>query len=624
MKKNLKKLGLTHYDNFLLVALVVVLILHYAKITRVSVDEFMLTFFGSIATLPVLISAFQSIKNKKVSVDLLASVALMVSLLNKEWASAVFINLMLASARIFARYTEDKSRAAIKSLLKLRPERVKVKRGEKIVEEAVSKIKKGDLIIIELGERIPIDGVITKGEAMIDQSSLTGESAYIGKKVGDNVLSSTLTVSGSIIVKAEKVGRDTTFEKIVHLVDQSQKEKIGIKTAADKFASIYMVLTLAGSFILYVFSRNLNLVLSVLLVTCADDIAVSIPMAFSATIGRAAKMGIVIKGGAFLEGLTKMKTLMLDKTGTITFGRLRVEKVVPFNQFSEDKLLALAASSEFFSEHPVAKAIINFAQEKKIKFEKPTDFKEFPGRGSRAVNQGKKIICGKIKFFEEEGIKLTAEELAKIKPFMNDSYRSLLLVGENSAVIGFITLEDKIRPEAKEAIERIKSYGVDQVVMLTGDNEHTAAKIAEEAGITKYHANLLPEDKLKFIKQYLNEKNKVGMVGDGVNDAAALTLADIGIAMGAIGADSAIEAADIALMKDDLSKIPDVIEMGQTVARVARQDFIIWGVINAIGLGLAFGRIIGPEQAAAFNFITDFFPILNSFRLFGYKFSKEK
>lgn len=623
MKNKLKKLGLTHYDNFLLVVLVAILVLHYAKITRAPVDEFMLTFFGSIATLPVLISAVQSIKNKKVTVDLLASVALVVSLLNKEWASAVFINLMLASARIFARYTEDKSRAAIKSLLKLRPEKVKIKKGEKIIEEPVSKIKKGDLIIIELGERIPVDGIITKGEAMIDQSSLTGESVYISKKVGDSVLSSTLTVSGSIIVKAEKVGKDTTFEKIIRLVDQSQKEKIGIKTIADKFTSYYIILTIVGSLVLYFFVRDRGLVLAVLLVTCADDIAVAIPMAFSATIGRAAKMGIIIKGGAYLEGLTKMKTLMLDKTGTVTFGRLKVEKVFSFNHYTEDKLLGLAASAEFFSEHPVAKAIINFAQEKKIKFEKPTDFKEFPGRGSTAVNQGKKIICGKIKFFKEQGIELNAEEWEKIKPFTNDSYRSLILVGENSAVIGFITLEDKIRPEARESIERIKSYGVENIVMLTGDNVHTAAKIAEEAGITQYHANLLPEDKLKFIKQYLNSKNKVGMVGDGVNDAAALALADIGMAMGAIGTDAAIEAADIALMKDDLSKIPDVIEMSKTVAGVARQDFIIWGVINAVGLGLAFGRIIGPEGAAAFNFVTDFFPILNSLRLFGYKFSKD-
>lgn len=622
MRKNASKFRLIYQDKFLLIALLAVLVLHYSQIITPVVDNFLITFSASIATLPVLVSAFQAIKNKKVNIDLLAGIALVVSLINNQWASAVFINLMLTSARIFSAYTENKSRQAIKHLMKLRPEKVKVKHGAKIIEEPISKIKKGDLIVIELGERIPVDGIIVHGEAMMDQSSLTGESLTVDKKTGDEVLSSTLNVSGSIIIKAERVGQDTTFEKIIQLVEQSQKDKIGIKTLADKFTSLYIVLTLIGIVILYFYSHSLNLVLSVLLVTCADDIAVAIPMAFSATIGRAAKLGIIIKGGAFLEGLTRMKTLVLDKTGTITYGRMQVGEVISCSNLDAKDVLKLAASAEFFSEHPVAKAIINYAQKEKIDFEKPADFKEFSGKGSTAWSENKKIVCGKSQFIEEMGIPQTKEYKEKSEPFKKDGSKSLLLVGYDSKLIGFITLKDEIRPEVKESIIRIKKYGINKIIMLTGDNAHTAAKVASEIGLTSFHANLLPEDKLKFIRSYVGKEGKVGMVGDGVNDAAALALADIGIAMGAIGSDTAIEAADIALMKDDFSKIPDTIELGFTVSKIAKQNFIIWGAINVIGLILVFGKTIGPEGAAAFNFVTDFFPIVNSLRLFKYKFSK--
>jgi heavy metal translocating P-type ATPase len=623
MKKNRKKI-FVHYDKFLVAFLAIVLALHYTGIISPVVDEFILTFFSSIATLPVFLSAYQSLKNKKVNIDLLASVALIVSLLNKEWASAVFINLMLTSARIFAAYTENRSRNAIKSLLKLRPEKVKIKRGNEVVYETVSKIKKGDLVVIELGERIPVDGKIIQGEAMIDQSSLTGESLAVRKKINDTVLSSTLNVSGSIVVRAEKVGKDTTLEKIIKLVDQSQKDKIGIKTLADKFAVWYILVIVLGSAALYFYSRDLKLVLAILLVTCADDIAVAVPMAFSATIGRAAKLGIIIKGGAFLEGLTKVKTLLLDKTGTITKGKMHVADVVSANNFSQKETLSLAASAEVFSEHPVAKAIINYADSQKIKFSKPTDFKEFSGKGSTAIYKGKKIVCGRAVFFNELGIKLSNDDLKIIEPFKKDESKSILFVSYDGQMAGFITLEDEIRPEVKESIERLREYGIENIVMLTGDNENVAKRVADEIGLTQFHANLLPEDKLKYIKSYLNDKSKVAMVGDGVNDAAALALSDIGIAMGAIGTDTAIEAADIALMKDDFSRIPDSIQLGIMVSKIARENFVIWGVINAIGLLLAFGRIIGPEGAAAFNFITDFIPILNSLRLFRYKFKLRK
>jgi heavy metal translocating P-type ATPase len=578
-----------------------------------------MTFFASVATVPVLYSAYQSLKNKKINVDLLAGVALTVSILNQQWASAVFINLMLTSARIFDAYTEDSARNAIRSLLKLRPEKVKVKRGEEIIEESISKIKKDDLIVVELGERIPVDGIVVSGQAQIDQSSLTGESLPVEKNEGDEVLSSTMNMSGSLVIRAEKVGEDTTFEKMVKLVEQSQKDKAGIQTTADKFTAWYISFTFVGAILIYAFSRDLNLVLSVLLVTCADDIAVAIPMAFSAGIASAAKKGIIIKGGSYLEGLMRVKTILVDKTGTLTKGKLKVSKVYVLGEKSQQEVASLAASADFFSEHPVAHAVIEYAESKNISFEKTEEFEEHSGQGSHAILKGKKIICGKLAFLQSEGVVIPPEQLNEMEKIKEQCLGSILSVAYDGKIIGIISLEDEIRSEAKETIERLHALGVEQVVMLTGDNEKVAKKVADSVGIKTFHANLLPEDKIEFIKKYLNKDHKVAMIGDGVNDAASLALADIGIAMGALGTDAAIEAADVALMKDNLSKVAEAIEMGKSVESISRQDFWIWGIVNTLGLGLVFAKIIGPEGAAAYNFITDFFPLINSMRMFGYR-----
>lgn len=618
--KKIKEVILTKLDKLLVIILVFILGVHYAKVIPIFWDSAGIVFFASIGTIPVVFSALRSLKNKKISVDLLASTALVVSLLSREWASAVFISLMLASARIFAAYTQDKSRSAIKSLLKLRPEKVKVKRDGEIKEELTVNIKLGDIIIVESGERIPVDGVVESGQASIDQSSLTGESLPVDKKTGDKVFSSTLNVSGSLVVKAEKIGADTTLEKIIKLVEDSQKNKIEIKTTADRFASIYIAVTIIGALALYFIFHNTGLVLAVLLVTCADDIAIAVPMAFSAAIGRAAQRGIIIKGGSFLEGLTKARTLVVDKTGTLTRGKLKVENIFPFNSESETEIIRLAAVAEFFSEHPVAKAVTDYVKQNNISFAKPEKFQEFSGKGASAEWEGGKIVCGKPDFLREQGVAIEERERGKIKEIEKERAKSVLLVGYKNKLTGFITLADEIKPEVAGTIAELKNMGVKDIVMLTGDNEKSAERVAKETGVTEYHANLLPEDKVKFIKKYLGGKYKVAMVGDGVNDAASLALADVGIAMGAIGSDTSIEAADIALMKDDFSRIPEVIGLGNYVHKISKQDFWIWGIVNAIGLTLVFAGVIHAEGAAAFNFITDFFPILNSLRLFKYKF----
>lgn len=609
------------FDKPLLAVLVIALVLHYAHALPSGVGNMSLGILAGIATVPVFVSAVAALREKRITVDLLASVALIVSIINREWAPAAFIGLMLASARIFDSYTENRARNAIRSLLKLRPERVRVRRGDTVVEEPVSGLQKGDHIVIGVGERIPVDGTVAEGEGQIDQSSLTGESMPIDKGVGDPVLSSTLAVSGSFVVVADRVGKDTAFEKIVRLVEESQDRKAGIQTSADRFAAWYIGLSFLGTVLLYAFTRDLDLVLSVLLVTCADDIAVALPMAFLVAIGNAAKRGIIVKGGSFLEGLTKVRTVVMDKTGTITRGRLRVAGVTVFDGRTEPELVMLAASVSSFSTHPVSRAVMRYAEGLKILPAPVTDSGEHSGKGTHGMLGDKRIVCGKIPFLEEEGVAISDAERERIADIASDGAGSVLPVAYGGHLVGAILLEDEIRPEAAAAVARLRELGVQDIVMLTGDNEKVARRVAHAVGITAYHANLLPEDKLEHLKEYIARRDgKVAMVGDGVNDAAALTLADVGIAMGVIGSDVAIEAADVALMQDDLSKVPEAIEIGKAVSVVAKQDFLIWGSVNLLGLVLVFTRVLGPEGAAAYNFLTDFLPLANSLRLLGERF----
>lgn len=616
-----KSQSIWDYNIALAAVLIAVLSAHYSGLVSFNLDKLFLIFIAAVATLPIAWRALTSLKNKKISIDLLAGVALVFSLLSKQWTSAVFIGLMITSARILANYTEARSCRAILSLLNLKPEKAKIEKDGKLIEISLDHVKKGDLVVVELGERVPVDGTIEKGEAEIDQSSLTGESIPVAKRKGDQALSSTIVVSGNLVVRAEKIGEETTLSKIINLVEQSQANKSEIRMLADKFTAWYVVLTFLGSFALYFFSGSLNLVLSVLLVTCADDIAVAIPLAFLTTIGHAAKKGVIIKGSNFVEGLAKLKVIVADKTGTLTYGRLKVEEFFAFDVSNKQKNLSLAGTACVFSNHPSAKAIVKYLDEKDINFGDPDKFEEYAGKGAVAFYKDKKITSGKLSFLEDLNFKINESELRQINE-AKERGLNVTLIGVDDKAVGFFALADELKPKVRETISELKNLGVEKFVMLTGDDEKIAKRIAEKTGIAEWHANLLPEDKLKYLKKYLSPDYKLAMIGDGVNDAAALSLADVGIAMAAIGSDAAIEAADVALMKDDFSELPEIIKLSKYTLKISRQDFWIWGSINALGLILVFSGVLAPASAAAYNFITDFIPLTNSLRLFSLHFKK--
>ncbi len=621
MKKFLEikriKEKLPTFDGLLLIFLLVVLGMHYFDFFGSSIwywDNILLAVSAIIGTLPVLISTVSSLKKRKISIDLLASVALVFSLLAKEWPSAVFINLMLTFARLLAFRTEKQARHALEGLLKLRPKQARVKRGEGVLQIPIAKIEKGDLVLIEIGEIIPVDGPVIEGEAEVDQSSITGESLLVSKSVADTVLSSTVVVEGNITVRAEKIGKDTTLEKIIDLVEKSHAHEPKITTLADKFTSWYIVSAFAGSILLYYYIGNTSLVLAVLLVVCADDIAVAVPLAFLASLGHAAKGGVIVKGGNFIEGLTKVKIILLDKTGTLTYGRLKVKDCLVFNQQKEEEVLSFAGSVCVLSSHVVAKSIVHYLRGK-TKIVQPEKFEEYSGRGALALRGGKKIIFGRPKFLESQGVVFTEEQKLAVESAKDKGF-SVSLIACDQEFLGFFGLTDELRPHLKQVFAELKSLGVRKIIMLTGDSEKIAKNVAEETGITEFYANLMPEEKVNYVKNSLGADYKVIMIGDGVNDAASLNTADIGIAMGGTGSDVTVEAADIVLMQDNFLRLPELFRLAHKTHNIARQDFIIWGVVNALGLVLVFGGALSPTGAAAYNFLTDFIPILNSARLF--------
>ena len=614
--------NLISFDNILLILLVIILPITYWNLF--SLQEFFLVSIAIVATIPVVFSAYKAVINRKISVDLLASVALIFALLNQEWMSAIFINLMLTSARIFLTFNEARARKNIERLMKLKPKLVKIKDGEgKIIEIDPKDVKIGDVVVVDLGERIPIDGKVISGEATIDEASLTGESIPVSKIKDDKVFSSTMVMTGNLLVETEKIGAETTLEKIIKLVEQAQIDKPDIHTSAEKFATWYLIIVFVGAFVAYLLTHNMLFVLAILLVVCADDVAVAVPLTFLTAISYCAKNGIIVKGASYLEALRDVKVVFVDKTGTLTKGKLKVEKFIcddkVCDEINKKKILNYSGILAILSDHPISKAIVNYIEhdkEEDIGMITPSYFSELSGKGISAVFGEDKLMLGKTSFVEECGIKITDEMRKNILEEENNGFNTTLIV-LNNELKGFFVIADEIKFDIKKDMEELKRLGVERIIMLTGDNERVAKRISDAVGLTEYHANLLPAEKYDFIKKTISKDYKTIMVGDGINDAVSLTLSDIGIAMGAIGYDVAIESADVILMKDDFSKIPDLIRLSHYVMKIANQDFIIWGISNVLGLGLVFTGILAPTGASAYNFITDFFPLLNSTRVFS-------
>ena len=578
-----------------------------------------LAFLGMI---PVAISAVKALVDKHISVDLLAALALAFSLFEQEWKSAAFITLMLAFARIFDHITQARAKKTIESLMKYHVESVRIRVDDGIKEIHIRDVKPGDLVIVESGDRVPVDGIVTSGIAEVDESTLTGESELVPKKNGDRVFTSTMNESGSLIVKTEKVGADTTLSRMVALVEEASRDKNKAELAADKFTQWYILISLAASIVMYVCGLPPKMILSVLLVVCADDIAVAVPLSYTAAIAYAARRGVIVKGSSAFEQLSKVKYVLTDKTGTLTKGRPKVIDVKMYGLWTRDEVAKRFVGGAAESKHAISRAIMEYAAEYKINPHLPDELEEIPGQGISFSHDGEAMLMGRPSFMEARGSRISSPIKKDIQT-EKDAGRGVVCLSINGEVVGLLSYVDELRPRVAEIITETKRLGVKEWHMLTGDNQQAASRIAHELNLRHYHTGLTPEGKVDFVRKFEKENSSatgsVAYIGDGINDAASLALADVSIAMGGIGADASIEASDVTIMKDNLDRLPEVMTIAQKVKKVMKANFWIWGITNAFGLAwVIFGipglGFLAPAGAATYNFLTDFIPIANALR----------
>lgn len=561
---------------------------------------------AALAALPTVSVAWAGLRRKKITIEAFNVFALFIAFVATDARSAGFITLMLACAQLLDYRTSLRTKRALEELLALRPATATLEQDGVLVEVPVGEVEVGDTVIVRAGGRMPVDGTVVFGATHVNESSVTGESMPVPKASGDFVYSGTLVESGVLKIRAELVGKDSTIERMAALMKEAGERKSRPERLADRFASVFLPVVALFGLIVYGITRNATMTASLFLVACADDMAVAIPLAVTAALGAAAKRGILVKGGERFEALAKLKIVVLDKTGTLTYGSLAVERLELLPNVETKDFWAGLASTEKFSEHPVGRAIYRLAASKLEAVADPLVFETVAGGGVIAKTAGGSWLAGTAKFLADKKIVFTAPSL--------ESGLSAIYLARDGQYLGRIVVSDLPRPEAGQALWNLKKAGVERIVMFTGDNEAAAARVAASLGITEYRAAMKPEDKLVALQGLLGA-GPVGMVGDGVNDAPSLSRADVGIAMGG-GSAVSLEAADVVIIKDDLGRLPELITLSRRLLSIIKIDSIIWAVSNLLGFALVLTGVAGPALAAFWNFVTDFFPLINSSRMF--------
>lgn len=537
------------------------------------------------------------------------------------WEEASMLVFIYLLGDILEIYTVSKSRGAIRMLMELAPKEALVRRNGKEEILPVEEVEISNSIIIRPGEKIPLDGKVIKGYSSVDQSPITGESIPVEKKEGDEVFAGTFNQRGALEVMVTKLSKDTTLAKIIHSVEEAQARKSSYQRFGEKFGKYYTPSMFALAFAVAVvppllwggFSYWFHRGLVALVVSCSCGIALSVPVAVVAAIGNAARHGILVKGGVFIEIAEKLKAIAFDKTGTITIGRPSVTDILPLNNQKEETILSLAASIEGRSEHPLGETIVNRAKERGLHLQTVDVFESLPGMGAKAKIGACEYFIGNKRLFSEYSIPTGKihDQISKLE----EQGKTVVLLGLREKPLGIIAVADRVRTEAKSVIQILKRSGIERVIMLTGDNEGTAETIAREVGVDEYYAKLLPEDKVTAVKKLKEKYSYIAMVGDGVNDAPAMAESNAGIAMGVAGTDIAIETSDIVLMSDDLSKIPYIIKLSRRTISNIRQNIIVSLLIIAFLVPVALFGWIGLVPGLLINEIGGLIVIVNGLRL---------
>ena len=546
------------------------------------------------------LAGFKDIFNRKITVNVFVTVALIATVAVGEFRAAAIIVFIMAVAGALETYTLDKTRRSIRNLLDLTPKMATLRRNNEEVVVPVNEVQVDDILVVRPGGRIPADGIVEAGQSCVNQAPITGESMPVEKFKGAEVFSGTLNETGRLEIRTNKVGHDTTLARIVHLVEQAQGTKAPIQNLADRFTTWFLPTVLVLAVIAFLASGNIKVAVSVLLVACPCAFAIATPTAVTAGISNMARRSVLIKGGIFLELAQKIDVLLVDKTGTFTFGKPKVVDVIAFDGISEEEVLRLAAIAEKYSEHPLARSVIACAKERGIEVPDPTDFNIEAGMGVTARLDGKEILVGKNKFLQDKGV-CVAKYIEYAISEQTEQGRTAILVANDMKPVGLIAIADEIRPQTSRSIAALKAMGIKKIIMLTGDNHKVAKSVAKEIGVDDFQAELLPEQKLQFVETLQKQGNVVGMIGDGINDAPALALADVGIAMGAAGTDVAVETADVTLMNDDLSRVVSFIEMSRKVLLRIKLNIFFSIFYNIIGFILAGFGMLTPVLAVIFQ-----------------------
>lgn len=540
-----------------------------------------------------------------------------------EWSEGAVVAFLYSVSEMLESWTMERVRRSIRGLMDIAPKMARIRRakGEE-VEVPVEEIQVGDVMIVRPGEKIAMDGRIIKGESAINEAAITGESVPVEKGPGAEVFAGTINTHGSLEVEVTKLVQDTTVAKIIHLVEEAQAQRAPSQAFVDRFAAVYTpaVIALAAGIVLVppLFAGQpwgpwIYRGLALLVVACPCALVISTPVAIVSAIGSAARNGVLIKGGVYLEQAGSLNAIAFDKTGTLTKGEPAVTDVIPLGDLSRGELLQIAGSLEARSEHPLAAAIVRAAQAEGIELKPCEDFTALTGRGAKGTMNGQAVYIGNLRLFDELGMKTDAVA-ARIRRLQEEG-KTAMVVGTRDRFLGIIAVADQVRDGSADAISALKRAGIRRTIMLTGDNEATARAIANRVGVDEFHAELLPQDKVKAVQALLSRYGKVAMVGDGINDAPALAAATVGIAMGGAGTDTALETADIALMADDLTKLPFTIRLSRAALSVIRQNISLSLAIKALAVAAVFPGWLTLWLAILADMGASILVTLNSMRL---------
>ena len=554
---------------------------------------------------PIYREAFDNLIHRRMTMELSMAIAIVAALAIGEVFTALVITLFVLAAEILEGLTVGRGRNAIRSLLDLLPNVATVRRGSDWQDVAIEQVLVGEAVLVRPGARIPVDGIVVGGNSFVDQAAITGESFPVEKLPGTGVYAGTINQSGALEVRVEKLGRDTTFGKIIEEVERAEKSRAPIQKTADRLAGYLVYFALGAAVLTFLITHNVRSTISVIIVAGACGIAAGTPLAVLGAIGQAAQKGAIIKGGLHLETLSRADTVVLDKTGTLSYGTAEVLEISPVNGVSEENLLAAAAIAELRSEHPLAKAILNKASQLRHSHIEPDRFDYKPGKGVVAVSDGREIVVGNRLLLRERGIALPESK--------SDLDGSEVAVAQDGRFLGTIRVGDVLRIEARDAIAALKSMGL-KTILLTGDALNVAQSAAKTLGVDELGAEMLPSQKVTRVRELMDAGHTVVMLGDGINDAPALMQASVGVAMGS-GTDVARESASVLLIGNDLSKFADTIRIARQCRRIILQNFTGTLIVDAVGIFLAAIGLLNPLLAAFIHVTSELTFILNSTRL---------